>query len=152
MTKSLTGAALSLALLAAAAPERTAVLGVTAGGTHNVALSSDGTVWTWGDGTPAMTPVARNGFPGFRSLVAGRGRTAILASDGTVWSWKATGQDQASVEGVMPAPGLSGVRPCRRRETTRWLGRSTDPFGAGARTGLLPGSAASPRCSRSPPA
>jgi alpha-tubulin suppressor-like RCC1 family protein len=109
MTKSLTGATLSLALLATAGPEPAAVRLVTAGGTHNIALSADGTVWTWGDGTPVTTPVATTGLPGFLSFVAGRGRTAILASDGTVWNWKAVGQDEGSADALMLAPGLSGV-------------------------------------------
>src|SRR5438128_2148355 len=109
MTKSLTGAVMSLALLATAGPEPTAVRAVTAGGTHNAALGADGTVWTWGDGTPVMIPVSTTGLPGFLSFVAGPRHTAILAADGTVWSWNAADQDQGSGEGLVPAPGLRGV-------------------------------------------
>jgi len=122
MTKSFTGAALSLALLAAAGPEPTAVRGVAAGGTHNVALSADGTIWTWGDGTPAMTPVPARGLSGLLSFVAGRKHTAILASDGSVWTWNAAGQDQGSAEGLMPAPGLGAVAALSARgdHTLAW--------------------------------
>lgn len=64
---------------------------------HNVALSTDGTVWCWGsnssgelgDGTTVNRsyPVKVQGLSGIVQVAPGNHRSFALASDGTVWGW-----------------------------------------------------------------
>jgi len=73
------------------------IIAISAGESHNMALRSDGTVWTWGwnaygqlgNGTTndAHTPIQ---VPGLTNVVAisGRGYHCLaLRADGTLWSW-----------------------------------------------------------------
>lgn len=83
------------------------IISVSAGGSHNLALGVDGTVWSvgsnfygqLGDGTTTskFTPIRVKGMNGSGlltdvvAIAGGSHHSAVLKSDGTVWSW---GQNQ----------------------------------------------------------
>lgn len=106
---------------------------VRIGGAHNVALASDGTVWTWGlnasgqlgnDTLDTKTaPIQVPSLSGIKAVTAGGNHSLAIASDDTVWAWglnssgqlgnhDATLASQPSPVQVLTADGvtpLSGV-------------------------------------------
>ncbi len=73
------------------------VTALSAGSANGMVLTSDGTVWAWGqnsagqlgDGTTndAVTPVQVQGLSNVAAIAEGGGFSLALERDGTVWSW-----------------------------------------------------------------
>jgi alpha-tubulin suppressor-like RCC1 family protein len=96
---------------------------VSAGEDNSMALTTDGTVWTWGNeaqlGTgstaDSTVPVQVPGLAGMTQVAAGLGFDLALRSDGTVWAWglNAFGQLGDGNTGFSGTPvqvtGLTGV-------------------------------------------
>ncbi len=108
----------------------TAVTAIAGGGLRTMALTSDSTVWAWGDndygqlgdgdstGMAQYSPVQVSGLSGITAISAGWYHTVALASDGTVraWGYNKYGQlgngDSTGVAqyGPVQVSGLSGVK------------------------------------------
>lgn len=86
---------------------------VAAGGSHSMALRSDGTVWSWGSnergqlgdgnygvGANSSTPVQvrvegdHTAISGVTAISAGQNHSLALMADGTVWAWGANDYGQ----------------------------------------------------------
>jgi len=106
VTKTLVAGALSLGLLASAR-EPARVERVAAGGNQSILQTSDGTLWVWGDGDPALTPLPTR----FLSFAAGRTQMSLLSSDGTVWRMDGAARESEGDPAAMVVPftGVAGV-------------------------------------------
>ncbi len=71
---------------------------ISAGYNHTVAIKTDGTLWTWGNGfygrlgtndvTDRSTPVTTfAGGTNWKQVSAGYNNTAAIKTDGTLWTW-----------------------------------------------------------------
>jgi alpha-tubulin suppressor-like RCC1 family protein len=115
----LLGAALLAPTVRAAAPS------VSAGGTHSLAVATDGSLRAWGDdgagalGTgrslESLLPIPVPGISGVVAIAAGDAHTVALKSDGTVWTWGRNAEGQLG-DGTTngrstpaPVPGLANV-------------------------------------------
>jgi len=90
-----------------------------AGGSHTLAVRSDGTLWAWGDhshgrtgfgivsghiSTPSRVDTATN----WASVSAGRSHTVGIRSDGTLWTWGYNGNGKlgdGTTATIRPSPG-----------------------------------------------
>lgn len=102
------------------------VTALAAGGSHSLALKSDGTVSAWGENkegelgngtlTDSPTPVEVSGLTGVTAIAAGGGHNLALKNDGTVWAWGYNSFGQLAIDTTtqysstpIQVSGLSGV-------------------------------------------
>ncbi|HKO99188.1 MAG TPA: S8 family serine peptidase [Pyrinomonadaceae bacterium] len=102
-----------------------AATAISTGGTHTLALKSDGTVWSWGFNTRGETgggpmhvdPLIIDGLNNVTAVSAGANHSMAMKNDGTVWIWGGNDRGQLglgsedSVHHAVPVavPGLTGV-------------------------------------------
>ncbi|MDE3155355.1 MAG: chitobiase/beta-hexosaminidase C-terminal domain-containing protein [Acidobacteriota bacterium] len=77
---------------------------VDAGGSHSLAIGSDGSLWSWGangsgqlgDGTTTSrgTPAAISGLSNIAAASGGATHTLAVTTDGVVWAWGGNGNGQ----------------------------------------------------------
>jgi uncharacterized protein (TIGR03437 family) len=103
----------------------TGALAIAEGGLFSLALTSDGTVWLWGDllccssaSSAIYVPQPVSGLTGVVALAAGNDHVLALKSDGTVWAFGdnhngqlGNGTSGAETISTVPQPvgGLTGV-------------------------------------------
>ena len=79
-------------------PGLTNIVAIDSGNAHNIALESNGTVWTWGkndagqlgngsSGSNLSSPYHITNFDDVIAIAAGGNHSLALKSDGTVWAW-----------------------------------------------------------------
>lgn len=85
---------------------------VAAGGSHSIALASDGKVWAWGSnedgqlgqgsagGSDLTSPAQVKGLDGAIAVAAGSYHTLALNSDGSVWAWGSNEYGQVGNDSV----------------------------------------------------
>ena len=96
----------------------TSIKAIATGWDHMVALSEDGTVWTWGAGAQGQlgngtkensnVPVQVSGLSDIVGVSAGDGATVVLKTDGTVWAW---GTLRTEADGNTAASYYYGATP-----------------------------------------
>jgi hypothetical protein len=97
---------------------------ISAGSSHNLAIRSDGTIWTWGESVQPQhaRPVSINvpvpAAPGrdWKEAAAGGIHSVALKRDGTLWAW---GNNWAGCVGIASTNGSSV--PVQVGSATNWL-------------------------------
>lgn len=94
---------------------------IGAGSNHMLAVQSDGSVWSWGNGymgngttSGSAVPVQVSGLSGATAVSGGGSWSLALKSDGTVWAWGENGGrlgDGTTTARPSPVPvtGLTGI-------------------------------------------
>ena len=96
---------------------------ISAGENHNLAIKSDGTMWTWGEKAvprftrPGAIPIPVFAAPGndWKQVAAGGIYSIALKQDGTLWGW---GNNWAGSVGIAPANG--SAMPMQIGSSTNW--------------------------------
>jgi len=103
---------------------------ISAGTAHNVAIKSDGTLWTWGENIygqfgvgiggrqnpMANTPVHAAPGENWKQAAAGGSHTVALKKDGTLWAW---GNNWAGVLGT--GSTSNSAVPLQLGSATNWI-------------------------------
>jgi len=98
---------------------------IAAGQGHNLAIKTDGTLWSWGlnfngqcgDGTTTdvVEPTQIGEDTDWVSISAGGGHSLAIKADGSLWAWGANGSGQLGIGNVMDVP-----LPAQVGEDTDW--------------------------------
>lgn len=93
-----------------------AIVAISAGGEHSMALRADSTVWVWGkndlsqlgDNTTAngVIPQQVSGLSGIVAISAGKYFSVALGADGRVWAWGANDFGQIGDGNPTPVRGM----------------------------------------------
>ena len=97
---------------------------ISAGMSHNLAIKSDGTLWTWGESvrpqggrlTAISTPAPAAPGNDWKQAAAGGIHSVALKTDGTLWAW---GNNWAGCVGIAATNG-SAV-PVQVGSATNWI-------------------------------
>jgi alpha-tubulin suppressor-like RCC1 family protein len=95
---------------------------VTGGGRHTLALKTDGTIWTWGDGEYGQLGLGFIGYGYYKStpaqignntdwltVSAGWRHTAAIKTNYTIWTWGLNSSGQLGREGDTSIPVQVGT-------------------------------------------
>ena len=97
-------------------------VGISAGAGHNLAVKSDGTLWTWGESvqgrrpTPIYAPTPAAPGNDWKQAAAGGNFSVALKKDGTLWAW---GDNWAGSLGIASTNGSSV--PVQVGSATNWI-------------------------------
>lgn len=115
------------------------VIGLSAGGAHNLALRPDGTVFTWGSDTDGQRSGIPAGLTGVVAVAAGGAHSMALRADGTIAAWGSNSAGQTGIPAGLPpvaaisAGGTHSLALLKDGTVTAWgsnaYGQSTVPAG-----------------------
>jgi hypothetical protein len=109
----------------------TDVIAIDAGGYHNLALRSDGTVVAWGENFSGQRDVPA-ALSGVVAIAAGGAHSLALKSDGTVVAWGDNSQGQTNVPSDLTdvvAIGAGQLHSLARKSDGTFVGWGNDGFG-----------------------
>lgn len=136
----------------AVVPGLDSVRTIAAGADHSLALTSGGSVWTWGrndlgqlgDGTCTgrRSPVQTIGLDGVLAIAAGQDHSLALRADGTVWSWGCGSVTPRQVAGLdsataIAAHGATSLAARRDGTVWSWTGSNGVPTHVGGLSGIV---------------
>lgn len=116
---------------------------ISAGGTHNAVIKTDGTLWTWGsnfygqlgDGTNTERDTPVKVMDDVTAVSAGENHTAVIKADGTLWTWGKNfhGElgDGTTTDHDTPVKVMDDVKPSALGSITPPQSRQTARCGLG---------------------